>query len=148
MQKFQCQLLRTASWRSKREELRPSGTGKIRGLTVGLLHDADPAGAPERVRVAGVRGAYVDGYDDTVLGRLVQHLKLRVTLVPVDVDLFDQVVGLGQRLRATAAVAGIRDRGHGGKTAHRALIVRSPKPLLFQRQRNQPADRSPTENSK
>lgn len=111
----------------------------VHTLTVGFLHDADPAGPPERVRVPGVRGADVDGDDDAVLGRLVQRLQFRVTLVPVDVHLFDQVVRFGQRLRA-ATGAGLRGDGGGQRceTAHHVLIFRLPKTLLFQRQRYQP----------
>lgn len=98
-------------------------------ITEWFLHDSDPAGPPERIRVAGVRRADVDGDYDTVLRRLVQHLQFRVALVSVDVHLFDQVVRLVQRNRA-AAVVGLG--GRSGKTTHRSLIRRT-KTLLFQR---------------
>lgn len=58
-------------------------------FTVWFLHDANPAGPSERICVTGISSADVDGHHYAVFGRLVQHLELRVTLVPVDVHFFD-----------------------------------------------------------
>jgi len=118
-------------------------------VTVGFLHDINSARPSEWIRVTGVRRTDVDGHHDTVFGWFVQHLELgRVTLVPVDVYFFYQVVSFVQRHRATTVVVGLDDDRCGGggvKTAHRGrtlIPVRLSETLLFQRQRYQPTTSS------
>jgi len=107
-------------------------------ITVRFLHDGNSAGSSERIRVTGVCRTDIDGYHDTVFGGFVQHLELgRVTLIPVDVYFFNQVISLVQRYRATAIIVVGLDgdrRGSGGETAHcgRTIIpIRLPETLLF-----------------